>query len=74
MKEKIINYKKYIYIFFNAKMLPESAAPSKRSTHHLPAPIFLSGLDNRTRPAPDRHIQNLEKSLNFKTAISKLGK
>ncbi len=61
-----------------AKMSPESEASNKVSTRQPPAPIFLSDLDNRTRPAPDCHIQdsyadmkNLEKSCNFKAEMSK---
>ncbi len=42
--------------------------------------MYLSDLDNRTRPAPDCHIQgsytdmkHLEKSCNFKAEMSKSG-
>ncbi len=37
----------------------ESAASNKLSTRQPPAPIFVSDLDNRTRPKPDCHIQGL---------------
>ncbi len=40
-----------------AKTSPESAASNQLSTRQPPTTIFLSDLDNRTRPAPDRHIQ-----------------
>ncbi len=40
-----------------AKTSPESTALNKVSTRQMPAPIFLSNLDNRTRPTPDRYIQ-----------------
>ncbi len=40
-----------------AKTSSESAASNKLFTRQPPAPIFLSDLDNRTRPAPDRLIQ-----------------
>ncbi len=40
-----------------AKTSPESAASKNLSTRQPPTPIFLSDLDNRTRPAPDLHIQ-----------------
>ncbi len=39
-----------------AKTSPESAASTKWSSHQPPAPMFLSDLNNRTRPEPD-HIQ-----------------
>ncbi len=44
-----------------AKTSPESTASNELSPRQPPAPIFLSGLDNRTRPASqdDRHIQGL---------------
>ncbi len=40
-----------------AKTSPESAASNKLSTRQ--PPILLSDLDNRTRPAHNRHIQGL---------------
>ncbi len=40
-----------------AKTSPESTASNKLSTRQPPAPIYLSDLDNRTRPAPDRYSQ-----------------
>ncbi len=42
-----------------AKTSTESAASNKLSTRQPPAPIFLSDLDNRTRPAPNCHNQGL---------------
>ncbi len=42
-----------------AKTSPESTASNKLSTCQPPTPIFLSDLDNRTRPTPDCHNQGL---------------